>query len=240
VHRPLDGLATQTLALVNVGGLFLFMASSLTTSQLQIICPMLPLHRAESLVEALNPAAERFKINQSDDRYAAWLAQCAHESQAFTRVRENLYYTTVARVREVFARASTYSSTFIKGYLRKPEAFANWIYAGRLGNGSEKSGDGWRYRGGGIIGLTGRENYRQTGYAIGFDLLQFPELIERDDVSALAAGKFWASRGCNELVDKYEGAREATELRLRINGGYNGLADAIEFARLADRAFGLN
>jgi len=201
---------------------------------------MLPLHRAESLVEALNPAAERFKINQSDDRYAAWLAQCAHESQAFTRVRENLYYTTVARVREVFARASTYSSTFIKGYLRNPEAFANWIYAGKLGNGSEKSGDGWNYRGGGIIGLTGRDNYRDMSKAIGFDLLQFPELIERDDVSALAAAQFWHSRGCNELVDKFEGDAETRALRLKINGGYNGLANVMDYARLADRAFGLN
>lgn len=215
------------------------MPSLLLVDQLRVICPALALHRAQSLVEAINPAAERFGINQTDDRFAAWLAQCAHESQGFTRSRENTYYKTVERVREVFERASRYSNSFIRGYLKNPEAFANWIYGGMLGNGPEKSGDGWRFRGGGITGLTFRANYREMGKVLDLPLEEQPELIERDDVSALTAAYFWQSRGCNEIADKLEGDDETRALRRKINGGFNGLANVIEYALKADRAFGL-
>jgi len=212
---------------------------TLTVDQLRQICPRLSLAVAQSFVPALNAAATRFQINQTADRYAAWLAQCAHESGGFTRTRESCHYKTVARVRAVFARAAKCTNAQIQPYLGVSSKFANWIYAGRLGNGDEASGDGNRYRGGGITGLTGRANYREVGKVLGLPLETQPELIELPNISALVAAYFWHSRGCNEIADRLEGDDETKALRQIINGGFNGLADTLEYAERAERAFGL-
>src|SRR5690606_6779021 len=84
---------------------------------------------------------------------------------------------------------------------RKPEAIANAVYGGRLGNGPEASGDGWRYRGRGVIQTTGRANYRETGRALGVDLEGIPQLLEQPRYAALSAAWFWAEHGLNELAD---------------------------------------
>ena len=101
---------------------------------------------------------------------------------------------------------------------RRPELIANHVYADRMGNGSVASGDGWRYRGRGLIQLTGRDNYRACGSAIGADLLAAPGLLEQPEWAAMSAAWFWFSNGLNELSDvgRFE------EITRRINGGTHG------------------
>ena len=86
-------------------------------------------------------------------------------------------------------------------YAHQPEKLANYVYARRLGNGDIASGDGWRFRGRGLLQTTGRGNYRSTGRALGLDLEAEPELLQQPGPAALAAAHFWSSRGLNELAD---------------------------------------
>lgn len=178
-------------------------------------------------VSAINRAAARFNIT-SPVRLAAFLAQVGHESGELTRLVENLNYsagglanTWPARFAEdPRARAKVPNSLALR-LQRQPEAIANAVYGGRMGNGPAASGDGWRYRGRGLIQLTGRANYAAAGADLGVDLVAQPELLEQPEQAAMAAAWFWASRGLNELADRgdFEG------ITRRINGGLTGLAE---------------
>jgi len=108
-------------------------------------------------------------------------------------------------------------------FLRNSEKLANRVYANRYGNGDEASGDGYRFRGGGLIGLTFRDNYTACGNAMGQPLDTHPELIEQPAISAMAAGWFWDSHHLNELADNGD-MKHITRI---INGGYNGLHDRL-------------
>jgi len=218
--------------------------ATVSAAQLRQICPRLKLEAAQTWVPFLNEAAARFDISANADRLAAWLAQAAHESGEFSKGRENMNYTSVARIRAVFKRVSMpgvhrRTNPELQAYVRAPEQFANFIYSHLLGNGNEASGDGWAYRGGGSIGLTGRAQYRECGRAIGLPLEQKPELIERPLAGALSAAWFWHKRGLNKVVDETEGERETREVTLLTNGGFNGLADRLMYAERAEQAFGL-
>ncbi|MGP5481154.1 glycoside hydrolase family 19 protein, partial [Pseudomonas helleri] len=101
----------------------------------------------------------------------------------------------------------------------KPEQIANNVYAGRMGNSAP--GDGWKYRGRGLIQLTGKTNYRRCGEALGLDLLTQPELLEKPQHACMAAAWFWGSNGLNSLADK----GDIETITQRINGGLTGLAD---------------
>lgn len=120
------------------------------------------------------------------DPYAiiAILSNVAKESK-FKLVRESLVYSSVARIRAVFP-GSTKNKTDaeLQGYVRNEEAFANFIYANKIGNGPESSGDGWKYRGGGFIQLTGKANYREYSAALGVDLVSNPDLVNSPEVAA--------------------------------------------------------
>jgi len=126
----------------------------------------------------------------------------------------------------VFAKYFTADSA--ADYAGQPERIANRVYADRLGNGDEASGDGWRFRGRGLIQVTGRANYQQCqaglhqafdGY--GADLLTAPETLELPDDAALSAAWFWSAHGLNQLAD----AGDIVAMTERINGGTNGLDD---------------
>ena len=108
-------------------------------------------------------------------------------------------------------------------YARKPRAIASRVYAGRFGNGNEASGDGWMFRGRGLIQVTFRDNYRQCGDVLGCDLEGDPGLLAEPLMAALSAGWYWNSRGLNALAD--DGNTEA--ITRRINGGTNGMEDRI-------------
>lgn len=163
-------------------------------------------------------AAGRFGF-LAPPRLAMWIAQCGHESQSFRRTEENLNYSAEALRRTWPIRFP--SHVLAQQFTRKPEAIANYVYADRLGNGPEASGDGWRFRGRGLIQVTGRANYRACGTALAVDLEAAPELLATDYLAALSAGWFWDSRGLNVFADRGD-VREVTH---RINGGFHGIED---------------
>ncbi|WP_161892676.1 glycoside hydrolase family 19 protein [Pseudomonas juntendi] len=146
---------------------------------------------------ALNRAAARWKID-SRLRLTAFLAQIGHESGQLRVLVENLNYSAEALVR---TWPSRFTAQTAQAYARQPEKIANRVYSGRMGNGPESSGDGWRYRGRGLIQLTGRDNYRAAGAALGLPLEDHPELLEQAEHAAQSAAWWWAKHGLNELAD---------------------------------------
>jgi putative chitinase len=203
----------------------------LTRADLEAVMP-LAAKVPDSVIDALDAAMRRFEID-TPSRMAAFAAQLAHESGQLQRWTENLNYRW-ERLRQVFPTYFT-SDAQARAFDRKPERIANRVYAGRMGNGSEASGDGWRYRGRGPIQLTGRDNYRACGSAIGVDLVGDPDLLSTPGPGCLAAAWFWARNGLNALAD----AGDFVTITRRINGGLNGLAERREFWEQAKMAFGV-
>lgn len=180
-------------------------------------------------VPALNQAMARFDIT-SPVRLAAFIAQLGHESAHLTKLSESLYYKDPERVAQLFkygfdlnknGRVDAAEVEFAKAYTRNSEKLANRVYGGRYGNGPEASGDGYRYRARGAIGITFRDNYRLCGQALGLPLLERPELLEQPEGAALSAAWYWWDRGLNELAD----AGLFDRITRVINGGNNGEAD---------------
>lgn len=184
---------------------------------------------AGEVVEPLRAAMERFEIDRPA-RVGAFLAQLAHESGQLQRWSENLSYRW-ERLRQVFPRYFR-SDAEAQAFDRQPERIANRVYGGRMGNGPEASGDGWRYRGRGPIQLTGKDNYRACGAGLGLDLVARPELVETREVGCLAAAWFWARNGLNALAD----AGDLVAITRRINGGLHGLAERRAFWERAQEA----
>lgn len=177
-------------------------------------------------VSALNDAMARFKIH-SRLRKAAFLAQVGHESGQLRTLVENLNYSAEGLIKTWPKRFNLGTAVSVA---RKPEQIANIVYASRMGNGPAVTGDGWRYRGRGLIQITGWVNYQACGAALGLDLLTKPELLEKPAYAALSAAWFWSSSGLNELADA--GHYEA--ITRRINGGLSGQADRLKlWARAA-------
>jgi putative chitinase len=172
-------------------------------------------------------ACKRFDI-LTRFRLAHFAAQLGHESGGFARLEENLNYT-VERLRQVWPDRFGTNAT-AEPYARNPDGLANLVYSGRLGNGPPASGDGWRFRGRGLIQLTGRSNYRAAGAALGIALERDPDELLKPWNAALIAGWFWGRALCNGHADKGE-AGLAT-ITKAINGGHHGLEDrAKRYAR---------
>lgn len=183
---------------------------------------------AEAWGAPLRDAAGLFEID-TDEREAMWIAQCAHESGGFSTLVENLNYSPAGLL-------ATFGKYFTPGeaatYARQPERIANRVYANRMGNRDEASGDGWRYRGRGLIQLTGTTNYRRAGGALGVNLTADPDLLLHPLYAALSAAWFWRAAGCNELAD----AGDFIGITRKINGGLNGLDDRRAWLDKARRA----
>jgi putative chitinase len=192
---------------------------SITAQQLLQILPNAgPV--AGVFVSALNDAMARFKI-QGPMRVAAFLAQVGHESGQLRTLAENLNYSAEGLIRTWPKRFNWVTAA---AFARKPEQIANIVYASRMGNGPAVTGDGWRYRGRGLIQVTGWVNYQACGSALGLDLLTKPELLEQPAYAALSAAWFWSSNGLNELAD----AGQFEAITRRINGGLNGQSDRLK------------
>lgn len=173
-------------------------------------------------------AAHRYQIDASPRRVAAWLATLAHESARFTRLVENLNYSAEGLASTWPARYADMTgqpTQFAHKIARDPERIANHAYAGRLGNGSAGSGDGWRYRGRGLIQITGRSNYAASGLALGLGLLERPEQLEQPYTAALSAAEWWRRHGCNALADT---AALPAAVTRKVNGGLTGLDDRLK------------
>ncbi|MFU4810167.1 glycoside hydrolase family 19 protein [Pseudomonas aeruginosa] len=180
-------------------------------------------HRAGFFVPALNVAMERFGIT-APVRVAAFLAQVGHESSQLTRLMENLNYSAqglAATWPSRYRGADGKPNALALNLARHPQAIANNTYASRNGNGDEASGDGWRYRGRGLLQITGRSNYRAAAAGLGQPLEAEPELLEQPEFAALSAAWWWSTHGLNELADR----GEFTAITRRINGGTNGQAE---------------
>lgn len=154
-------------------------------------------------------------------RVAAFIAQCAHESANFTRISENLYYRAEGLVK-TFPRYFP-TLAIAKQYANQPEAIANKVYANRMGNGDEASGDGYRYSGRGLIQLTGRENYELFAASIETPVEEVVQYIQTFEGASQSACWFWETNELNQWAD----AGDITTLTKRINGGTIGLADRI-------------
>lgn len=161
-------------------------------------------------------ASQRFDF-ESPKRMAMWLAQCGEESISFRKLSENLNYSAAA----LRANWPTHFPTdqIADRYARQPEKIANRAYANRMGNGPEESGDGWLFRGRGLLQITGRNNARACGKALKADLESEPDLLLQPSLAALSAGWYWSVRGLNAFADRGDVAG-ATKV---INGGERGL-----------------
>ncbi|WP_442108685.1 glycoside hydrolase family 19 protein [Pseudomonas sp. NUPR-001] len=177
---------------------------------------------------ALNRAMARFKID-SRVRQAAFLAQAGHESGQLRNLVENLNYSAEALVRTWPSRFTTESAA---ACARQPEKIANTVYSGRMGN--TRLGDGWRYRGRGLIQLTGRANYASAGVGLALPLEDQPELLEQPEHAAMSAAWWWVKHGLNELAD----AGRFQDIGSVINTGKPGRVPhgAAERKALYDRA----
>lgn len=147
--------------------------------------------------DPLARACSRFSIDNGD-RVAMFVAQCSHESVGFTRLRESLNYSA-PRLLAVFGKY--FDPTEVDGFARDEQRIAERVYGGRMGNGPEGRGDGFRYRGRGLIQLTGKTNYQDCGNAIGIDLIAAPEVLETESGAALSAAWFWWTNDCNDFAD---------------------------------------
>jgi len=186
----------------------------ITEQQLLQILPSAG-RQAGAFVPVLNTAMNRYGI-VGTRRAAAFIAQVGHESGQLTRLVENLNYGADGLMKTWPGRFDSVRAT---AAARNPEQIANIVYAGRMGNAAP--GDGWKYRGRGLIQVTGKTNYAACGEALGLDLISQPELLEQPQYAAMSAAWFWSANGLNSLAD----AGDLTKITQRINGGTNGMAD---------------
>lgn len=148
-------------------------------------------------------------------RLAHFFAQLHHES-GLKPISENLNYSA-SRLQVIFKKYFP-NDTLANFYARKPEKIANRVYADRMGNGNEASGDGWKYRGRGFIQITGKNNYAKLSEETGIDYVTNPDLLLTEADSMISALWFWSSRNLN----KYADADDVKMVTRLINGGLNG------------------
>lgn len=160
------------------------------------------------------------------EQFAHFIGQVAVESQSLNRLIENLNYSADA-LQIVWPRRFL-TRTLAERYARKPEMIANHAYADRMGNGNEASGDGWKFRGHGLIQATGRTNINAALAALGLPLGD-PSPLSTPEFACKAAGVYWRDRDCNAFVG------DVPALTLTINGGTHGLADRQTFTAAALR-----
>jgi len=181
-------------------------------------------HIPDAVIQMIPDTAAKFQIN-TPLRLAHFLAQCGHESGGFRVTQENLNYSAKGLV-GIFKKYFP-TEAIAKQYERQPQKIANKVYANRMSNGDEASGDGFRFRGRGYIQLTGRANYTAFGKSIGEDVVSNPDIVSGKH-ALLSAAWFWSNNGLNKLADG--GATDAvvTSITKRVNGGVIGLADRIK------------
>lgn len=169
----------------------------------------------------LSDACSKFGIT-TPARLAAFLAQVGHESAGFTHTVENLNYSAGGLLA---TWPSRFTPELAASMARNPQRIAEHVYGGRMGNGPEGSGDGYRFRGRGLIQVTGKANYEGVRELLAPfdvpDLLAMPDVLAEPKWAALSAGAFWDGRHLNALAD----TGQFDQITRRINGGQNGAAD---------------
>jgi putative chitinase len=178
------------------------------------------LHIDPKWVDPLNETFERFSI-LTPRQQAAFLGQCGHECGNFRVLEENLNYRAETLMKIWPRRFPTLE--IANQYARQPKKIANKVYADRMGNRDEASGDGYRFRGRGCIQLTGSANYYHAGKALGVDFIMEPDLVATPQYAALTAGFFWNTQKLNAIAE----SGNNLALTKKINGGTIGLNDRI-------------
>ena len=171
--------------------------------------------------DALNETFDRFAINNPVQQ-AAFIGQCGHECGHFRILEENLNYRAATLMRLWPKRFPTLEVA--NEFSGNPRKIANKVYASRMGNRDESSGDGYRFRGRGCIQLTGSTNYFNAGKALGVDFWAEPDLVATPKYAALTAGWFWSTHKCNDPAL----AQDWIKLTKIINGGTIGLEDRVK------------
>jgi putative chitinase len=181
--------------------------------------------------DAICEICPEYEIN-TPARLAAWLAQCAHESGGFKFLKENLNYKA-ASLRRVFPKYFQDDAT-AAAYANKPQMIANRVYANRMGNSDEASGDGWRFCGRGLIQLTGKNNYTFFAGSLDIPLEEASEYLETFEGAVQSACFFWEQNKLNQYADN----GDILTMTKRINGGTIGLEDRIKHYEHAKHVLG--
>jgi putative chitinase len=180
-------------------------------------------HVPDAVLHLIPEVQEKFEVN-TVLRLAHFLAQASHESGGFKLVNENLNYGAKGLL-GIFPKY--FDATSAAAYERKPEKIANKVYGGRMGNGPEATGDGWKFHGRGYIQLTGHDNYAAFAKAIGEDTVANPDLVATKYPLASAAW-FWSKNGLNAIADTGAGDEVVVKITKRVNGGIIGLDDRLK------------
>ncbi|MFC4636512.1 glycoside hydrolase family 19 protein [Dokdonia ponticola] len=188
----------------------------ITKEEFQSVVPDVNWKYIEPYLDIYEAILDQYEIN-TPLRKAHFLAQISHESGSFKYVSENLNYSAKA----LYAVFRKYFPTLAaaEAYARQPEKIANKVYANRMGNCDEASGEGWKYRGRGLIQLTGKDNYRSFSADAGQDFVANPSLVAQPEWALASACWFWKKRRINRYADA-DDIHMVTKL---INGGFNGL-----------------
>lgn len=181
------------------------MTKTMTPSDINVAllirCKISP-NQARAFEKPLQSACARYEINTTR-RLAAFLGQCAHESNNFAALEESLYYTTSSRIMQMWPNRVG-NEAMARTLLRNPQLLANTVYANRGGNGDTASGDGWKYRGRGIIQLTLKDNYAQAQFENKRPYVDNPDLVAQPWDAALTAAWYWTTHKCNVYVDAWD------------------------------------
>jgi putative chitinase len=180
-------------------------------------------HIPDKVIEQIPDTAKKFNIT-TPLRLAHFLSQCGHESGGFRLVNENVNYSA-AGLKGIFGKY--FPGNLSESYARQPQKIASRVYGGRMGNGAESTGDGYKFRGRGYIQLTGKDNYTRFGKFIGEDTVANPDLVATKYPLASAAF-FFDSNKLWSICDKGSDNATVTAVTKRVNGGTIGLADRIK------------
>jgi putative chitinase len=181
-------------------------------------------HIPDAVIAMIPDTAAKFQIN-TPLRLAHFLAQCGHESGGFKATQENLNYSAKG-LNGIFKKYFPTLESALP-YERKPEKIASKVYGGRMGNGPESTGEGYKFRGRGYIQLTGKENYTAFGKSIGEDMTVNPDVVA-SKYALLSAAWFFSKNGLHKIADEGASDTVVTKITKRVNGGTIGLPDRIK------------
>ena len=181
-------------------------------------------HIPDAVIAMIPDTAAKFGIN-TPLRLAHFLAQCGHESGGFRATQENLNYS--AKGLNGIFRKYFPTEASAAAYARQPAKIAAKVYGGRMGNGAESTGEGYKFRGRGYIQLTGKENYTAFGKAIGEDIISNPDIVA-SKYALLSAAWFFSKNGLHRMADEGSSDQVVTKITKRVNGGTIGLPDRIK------------
>jgi len=213
------------------------MGESIGVQQVQPVAPTAPIapvgglkldklkgHIPDAVIQMIPDTAAKFGIN-TPLRLAHFLAQCGHESGGFRATQENLNYSAKGLM-GIFKKYFP-TEALANAYARQPQKIAAKVYANRMGNGTEASGEGYKFRGRGYIQLTGKENYTAFGKSIGEDMTANPDKVA-SQYALLSAAWFFSKNGLHKMADEGSSDAVVTKITKRVNGGTIGLADRIK------------